>query len=292
MEAHYFVIDVETANLDNSSICQIGLAEFDGMDLISTWESIINPNQFFDPYLSRIHGITAEQVQGKPGFKEISEYLENIIKGRRLFHHMPFDRNAINRACSRYDALPWSPKWLDSAKLVRRAWPEFAYSGYALGKITAYLGIEYQAHHALFDAIATGKVIQKAISHTQIPISEWETRISLPLHNQNELGSIHSFKKEGNPKGILFGESAVFTGTLSQPRHIYAQIASDAGCRIQDGVNKETTLLVVGWQDSYRLAGYEKSSKHRKAEELSQKGFPIRILSEDDFVTLIQTQID
>lgn len=93
---------------------------------------------------------------------------------------------------------------------------------------------------------------------------------------------------EGNPNGILFGESVVFTGSLSQPRAIYAQIASDAGCSIMDDFTRETTLLVVGWQDEYRLSGYDKSSKHRKAEGLAQKGFPIRILSEEDFVFLIQ----
>ena len=43
------------------------------------------------------------------------------------------------------------------------------------------------------------------------------------------------------------------------------------------------TLLLVGDQDVQRLAGHEKSSKHRKAEQLIQTGQPIRILRETDF---------
>jgi hypothetical protein len=45
--------------------------------------------------------------------------------------------------------------------------------------------------------------------------------------------------------------------------------------------------LVVGDQVINQLAGHEKSSKHRKAEELIAKGQPIRILGESDFRELL-----
>jgi DNA polymerase-3 subunit epsilon len=46
-------------------------------------------------------------------------------------------------------------------------------------------------------------------------------------------------------------------------------------------------MLVVGDQDMRRLAGHEKSSKHRKAEQLALKGQSIRILRESDFKKMI-----
>jgi DNA polymerase-3 subunit epsilon len=52
-------------------------------------------------------------------------------------------------------------------------------------------------------------------------------------------------------------------------------------------VTKKTTLLVVGDQDIKKLGGNEKSSKHRKAEELIQQGHAIRILCESDFRFLV-----
>jgi len=52
-------------------------------------------------------------------------------------------------------------------------------------------------------------------------------------------------------------------------------------------VNKKVTLLVVGDQDVLKLAGQEKSSKHRKAEALIAAGQEIRILRESDFLSLI-----
>lgn len=47
-------------------------------------------------------------------------------------------------------------------------------------------------------------------------------------------------------------------------------------------------MLVVGDQDVTKLAGHEKSSKHRKAEELISKGAPIRIIRESDFKELVR----
>ena len=63
-------------------------------------------------------------------------------------------------------------------------------------------------------------------------------------------------------------------------------MAAKVGCNVANSVNKKTTMLVVGTQDKSKLNGYEKSSKHRKAEALIEKGVGIEILSEGDFSEL------
>jgi DNA polymerase-3 subunit epsilon len=70
-------------------------------------------------------------------------------------------------------------------------------------------------------------------------------------------------------------------------RHDAGVAATKAGCQVDDGVTKHTTLLVIGDQDIRKLAGHEKSSKHRKAEGLIQKGQRIRIIGETDFKGII-----
>jgi len=70
------------------------------------------------------------------------------------------------------------------------------------------------------------------------------------------------------------------------PRREAADAAAAAGCCVDDGVTKHTTMLVVGDQDLRRLAGHEKSSKHTKAELLISKGQSIRILGEGDFMRI------
>jgi len=80
----------------------------------------------------------------------------------------------------------------------------------------------------------------------------------------------------------------VFTGALQISRKDAADLAARVGCHVAPGVTKKTTLLVVGDQDVKKLSGHAKSSKHRKAEELIEKGVPIRILRETDFKQLIK----
>ena len=55
---NFLAVDVETANADYSSICQIGIAKFVDGELIERWVSLINPETYFDPFNTSIHGIS------------------------------------------------------------------------------------------------------------------------------------------------------------------------------------------------------------------------------------------
>ncbi len=46
---NFVVVDVETANHNLSSICQIGIASFREGALNSSWESLVNPEDHFEP---------------------------------------------------------------------------------------------------------------------------------------------------------------------------------------------------------------------------------------------------
>lgn len=277
----FYVLDVETANADYSSICQIGLARFENGELTEKWESLIDPEDYFDGMNISIHGITEDIVDGSPTFVEIYPKLKDFLENKIVGHHMPFDRIAINRACELSKLELIETNWLDSAKIVRRTWEEFAYSGYGLANVANHLGIEFEHHNALQDAIATGKVMLKALEESEINLEDWFLRVKKPI-NIYANGSTN-IKLEGNPEGPLYGENIVFTGALKIPRAEAGKIAVDLGCNVSNSVTKKTTMLVVGIQDSTKLAGYSKSSKHRKAEELINKGIEIRILSEIDF---------
>ena len=283
----YLALDVETANADYSSICQIGIAEFENGKVINKWSSLINPESYFDPFNVSIHGIKESDVKNFPTFDKIYNELITRLEGQITIHHMPFDRIALNRVCEEYKLQAINTKWLDSAKITRRTWEQFAYKGYGLKNIADFLKITFEHHDALQDAIAAGLVVAQACLIKEISIDDWFVRVGKPI-NENESGSGYSasIKQEGNPEGSLFGENLVFTGALSLPRKEAAIIAAKIGCNVLDSVTKKTTILVVGTQDSTKLAGYDKSSKHRKAEELIDKGNQIKILSEKDFIKM------
>ena len=88
-------------------------------------------------------------------------------------------------------------------------------------------------------------------------------------------------------EGALFGETIVFIGVLSIARREAAGMAARAGCNVAGNVSRKVTMLVVGMQDRSKLKGYNKSTKHRKAESLMAKGAEIEILSESDFRNLM-----
>ena len=279
----FTVIDVETANPDLASICQVGVVSFREGKLRDSWESLVNPQDYFDDMNVSVHGITERDVRHAPTWQTVQDMLSPWLEGQIVVSHTAFDRAALFRASEKHKAKPFSCAWLDSARVARRAWPQFAHSGYGLANVAAHLGIEFRHHNAREDARAAGEILLRAISETGLGVGQWIDRVKQPIDSTTAL----PIRRDANLDGSLYGEILVFTGQLSMPRREAADAAAAAGCQVDSGVTKDTTVLVVGDQDILKLAGHEKSSKHRKAETLIAKGQRIRIVGESDFQRLL-----
>ncbi len=282
----FISIDVETANADLASICQIGVVQFKNGQIANRWQTLVNPEDFFDTINVSIHGIDAVGVMDAPKFPAIYEILARHLSGGIVVSHTAFDRTAIAAAFEKYDLVAPVIAWLDTARVVRRAWPDISQSGYGLANVTEKLGIKFQHHNAVEDARAAGEILVQAIQLTGLNILEWLERVKRPI--KDNIGSPSEIiRRDGNPEGPLFGEVVVFTGALSLPRREAAELAAFAGCAVAPGVTKATTLLVVGDHDHRLSAGQDKSIKHRKADDLIAKGQLIRILRESDFHLIV-----
>jgi len=279
---NFVVIDVETANPDLSSICQVGIAPFRDGVLHDPWESLVNPRDSFDPINVSIHGIDEEEVRLAPDWHAVYSKVRPFLQDKVVVSHTAFDRLALIQTCEKNKLTLCECNWLDSAKVVRRAWPQFSRSGYGLANVAAVFGITYRQHNALEDARCAGEILMRAISETGLNLGQWIGSVKQPLDPSLALPKMRT----GNPDGPLYGEVIVFTGALSLSRTQAANAASNAGCEVDADVTKRTTLLVVGDQDVRKLAGHEKSSKHRKAENLIARGQGIRILGERDFIRM------
>ena len=281
---HFFALDVETANADRASICQIGIVEVSSDKLVNPWTTLIDPEGWFDPFNSSIHGINSAAVRGAPTFPEVHKRLIEDLNHRIVVSHTAFDRTAISRAVERYELFPPSIRWLDSARIVRRAWPDkYGERGYGLQNVASDLGIQYRPHDALEDARAAAEVVVRACATTGRGIEDWCRLLLRHPKTARRTGLAGPIRQVGNPEGQLYGEVVVFTGRLEVSRHEAAVQAAEAGCCVQTAVTRKTTILVVGLQDRNLLRGYDKSSKHRKAEDLIRRGANLRILSERDF---------
>ncbi|TWD49044.1 exonuclease domain-containing protein [Pseudomonas sp. SJZ131] len=279
----FTVIDVETANPNLASICQVGIAVFRGGKLHQTWSSLVNPGDYFHPINTSIHGIDESMVASAPSWAQVYPQILPFVTHQIVASHMPFDRTATLRACQSAGLAHFDCAWLDTARVARRTWSECSQSGYGLKNLAAKLGISFEHHDALEDARAAGEILVHAMTHTGSTAADWCSLANQPL--ANVLCSFNQLVI--NPNGELAGNVLVFTGALSIPRREAAELAASGGCEIGSGVTKHTTLLVVGDQDIGRLAGKDRSSKHVKAEELIAKGQNIRILGESDFQVLL-----
>jgi DNA polymerase-3 subunit epsilon len=279
----FTAIDVETANADFASICQIGVVRFDDGEVVSEWQSLVNPEDYFSSVNVGIHGITDESVASAPTFPQLHDSLVARLHGNVVICHTAFDRVSIERACQRYALGVPNVTWLDSARVARRAWPEHcAQRGYGLKKLATLLSLSFTAHVAVEDARVAGCVITRAMTHTGLSLTDWLARVKQPI-----LPTRHNHDAPEGAEGPLANEVIVFTGALSMSRGEAAILAAQAGSNVRESVSRETTILVVGDQDIRKLLGHEKSSKHRRAESLIQGGQPIRIIGEADFLKLV-----
>ena len=281
----FIALDVETANSDFGSICSIGLVHFRSGDVFKKLTILVNPEDDFDERNISIHGIRPEQVSSAPTMDKVFPVIAQVLSDTAIIHHSPFDKTAIARAATRYGfgALPCS--WLDTLQVSRRTWKHFAGDGgYGLANLAKAFSIDFQHHDAAEDARAAGLVFLRAMSETGIGIEGWLAELQSPAR----IAKFSRVKRDGDPTGPLAGQSVVFTGTLSISREDAAERAAQAGCKVLDSATKSVTLLVVGDQDLRLTKGQQKSTKHRKVEEMIAKGASIRIVGESDFLLLTE----
>lgn len=282
----FVAIDFETANPSYASICQLGFAHYSGSELIDEWRSYLDPEDYFHPMNVHVHGIDFPMVRGAPRLPDVHSALLRWLGGRVVVSHTPFDRVALQQALDKYGLPAPDCQWLDSSLVARRTWSECAYAGYGLAPVCRLIGYDFAHHDALEDAKAAAQVLVAACAHSGLSVTEWLVRVRRPINDTSSSRYAESVRREGNPEGPFFGEVVVFTGALSISRASAADLAAALGCEVASGVNKRTTMLVVGDQDVARLAGHELSSKHRRAEELAAAGQEIRFLRESDFAAL------
>ena len=282
----FVVMDVETSCSELASICSIGIVVFENGKIADVWQQLVNPEDFFSPINVAIHGITEDDVADAPTLPEVFPKVRSVLEDAPVVAcHTHFDRTAIQLAVKRYGLQELQCTWIDTARVARRAWPEFSRKGYGLANITAVLGISFRHHQPEEDARAAGEVFLRAIRESGLNVADWLVRVERPISPGRE----HATRthRDGNPDGLLAGEVITFTGSLSLPREQSIDMACAAGCSFSPNVTKSTTILVVGDQDIRKLAGEKKSSKHRKAEKLLAGGQEIKIIKESDFSHLI-----
>lgn len=170
-------IDVETANLDPSSICQIGIVSVRHGIIKGQTSFLVDPEAQFNDFNVRLHGIGQDTVRVAETLPQLERRLRRLLEGTVLVSHTGFDRIAMDGAMERYGLRPLRASWLDSAMVARRAWPQKYRRHWNLAAIAGDLGIAFRHHDAAEDARAAGEIVLRASLHTGLDIDGWLRRI-------------------------------------------------------------------------------------------------------------------
>ena len=187
-------LDVETANRYRRSICQVGVVAVDDGRIADQWATLVDLGEEFDPWCSKIHGITGETVQGMRTFGAIWPELRNRLGNSTVISHSSFDRTAINQAAEWHQIEDHRDLvWEDSVRIARQAWPGLA-GGYGLKNLCEVLEIEFKHHDALQDALAGVQVVLQASATTGMDVARFQAE-------RPSQSAKRRVGREGNPEG-------------------------------------------------------------------------------------------
>lgn len=301
----WVAIDFETAST-RANPCSVGLACVEGGRVVERHAWLIRPPVFeFWDFNVAIHGITPEMCRDAPEWQESLDRILTIADGHSLVaHNASFDIGVIRDACNAEEVAWPRLRYACTLVIARRIWPGL--STYSLPFVVSHLGLPVGAHHdAGADAAMAAEIGLAALATAQVPtladLAE-RARVSLGVLEPTEWSACHSradalaIPRTPSPGAEisldhpLFGKTVAFTGALAIPRRDAQQAVVNCGAVAADGVTRHTDYLVIGYQDMTRLAaGETKSHKLRHAEELQSAGFPVEIITENDFVHLVAT---
>lgn len=99
------ILDTETTGLEPSQghrIIEIGCVELvDRRKTGNTFHYYLQPDRSIDPGAVEVHGITDEQLAGKPRFRDIvDEFMEFVRSAELVIHNAAFDTGFLNHELS------------------------------------------------------------------------------------------------------------------------------------------------------------------------------------------------
>lgn len=155
---NYLVLDVETPNSKNDSICAIGVQLLNGNEVIDEWYTLVDPDDVFDDFNIDIHHITPDMVVGAPKFEDVWARIAPYCATRVFIaHNAEFDLTVLAKALeNRGMELP-DIRYLCTVDLGRRIHYNFesVKGDLVLSNFSRKLGVELTEHHnALYDTRA------------------------------------------------------------------------------------------------------------------------------------------
>ena len=302
----FVAIDFETANSERSSPCEIGLAIVNDFKIVDKFSYLIKPkDNYFDYYNTKIHGIDESMVKNEPEFDKIYEQIRPVLETYPIIaHNASFDISVLRRTLDLYGIDYPEAKYSCTYQMAKKHLSGLF--SYKLNSICNHYNIALDHHRALSDSIACAEIAIRLFKEKEIlEFDQIDDKFSLKIGKLFKGGYTGSLSKnyrytvsdleyddsKYQPENPFFEKTVVFTGTLQSLVRKEAQIiVLEIGGHCSQGVNAETNYLIIGDQDYSRFGEGFKSSKIKKAEKYLSKGQQIELLSEAQFLEMIDNE--
>lgn len=164
----YIAFDVETPNRYNNRMSAIGVSVIEAGRVVRDFFSLVDPEQPFDWFNSKLTGINEETVFGAPDFPAVWKQLEPVMSsGVLVAHNASFDMGVLKKCLESYE-IAWKPcvEGICTVQMGRSLLPGISHK---LNDLCAYYGIALHHHRADSDSHACAEILLRYIEGGAVP---------------------------------------------------------------------------------------------------------------------------
>jgi DNA polymerase III subunit epsilon len=154
----WVAIDFETATREPTSACAVGIAVIRGGRVAERGSWLVQPpfNEY-EFWNTRVHGISAEDTELAPDFREVWFELQPILaQGPLLAHNAAFDMRVLRSLIQSLELPAPAARYVCTVSMARKAFPNL--SSHRLNVVCDHCGIGLVHHDAASDAEACANV--------------------------------------------------------------------------------------------------------------------------------------
>ena len=304
MTPTFILFRTECINSDQNSVCHIILVPVVDGVIQESQEFFLNPDAPFQGVMS---GISREQVESFAPFAQVWPSVHEVFCkfDVAVCAGDGYSAHALFGTLSRL-GIPFNPiKYCNAKAICRRSLPSVSF------------GLDYLNNVFFNDYIPENEVVATSrrwaqlavkglesvedatindfLSRTKIKpglIAEGDFQPSLCIkvkkHFSGSGFDAESIAVNAQPENPFYGMCVVFTGKMEAlKRNDARELVVRIGGEAPDRLTQDTDFLVVGVQDLKVVGQSGLSGKMKTAAKYREKGLPIEVIDEDDFIRMI-----
>lgn len=246
----FVAIDFEHAVPFKGSVCSVGIVSYKDGNIVDEYSTLIQPpNNEYNYFTIKVHGITPEHTENTPKFIDVYPEIKKRIEGNVLVAHNAF---STDKACLE-QAMDLNGIHED----LNLDWQcTYRITNAKLNLVAQICNIELNHHEALSDARACAKIFD-LYQNNKLPLNEIEEanpvnrktkKRSRSSYGERLKGEVFKpdFENAKNKENPFYMKKVVVSGFSSADKKTIAQELKDFGADVDSAVGKKTNFLVIG----------------------------------------------